>query len=98
MTCALHSTGCGTGVPPAASGVRAVFLFIAASVCAEQPAVAQTYPQRPVRVVVPLSPGGGVDLLARIVSEQLGAAWGQRFVVDNRPGAAGSIGIEIVAK
>lgn len=83
----------------AVSAKFAVLLFGAASgAFIEVPVLAQAYPQRPVRVVVPLSPGGGVDILARIVGEQLGAAWGQRFVVDNRTGAGGSIGIEIVAK
>jgi tripartite-type tricarboxylate transporter receptor subunit TctC len=59
---------------------------------------AQPYPSRPVRVVVPLTPGGGVDTMARIVSEHLGNTLGQRFIVDNRPGAGGSIGVETVAK
>jgi tripartite-type tricarboxylate transporter receptor subunit TctC len=62
------------------------------------PAAAQQYPARPVRVVVPLTPGGGVDIIARIVSEHLSTALGQRFIVDNRPGAGGSIGVETVAK
>lgn len=61
-------------------------------------AAAQQFPSRPVRIVVPVSAGGGVDTLARIVSEHLSAAWGQRFIVDNRPGAGTSIGAEIVAK
>jgi tripartite-type tricarboxylate transporter receptor subunit TctC len=61
-------------------------------------AVAQQYPVRPVRVVVPLTPGGGVDILARIVAEHLSTVSGQRFIVDNRPGAGGSIGVETVAK
>ncbi len=62
------------------------------------PAAAQQYPSRPVRVIVPLTPGGGVDTIARIVSEHLSTALGQRYVVDNRPGAGGSIGVETVAK
>lgn len=59
---------------------------------------AQQYPVRPVRVIVPLTPGGGVDTIARIVSEHLSGALGQRYIVDNRPGAGGSIGVETVAK
>lgn len=59
---------------------------------------AQDYPTRPVRIIVPLSPGGGVDALARIVAQQLNAAWGQPFVVENRSGAGGSIGIELATK
>lgn len=59
---------------------------------------AQPYPSRPVRVVVPLTPGGGVDTIARIVADHASQALGQRFIVDNRPGAGGSIGVETVAR
>lgn len=62
------------------------------------PAGAQQYPVRPVRVVVPLTPGGGVDILARIVADHYSQVLGQRFIVDNRPGAGGSIGVETVAR
>ena len=58
---------------------------------------AADYPVRPVRVVVPYSPGGGTDFTARTVSQKLTVALGQQFVVDNRPGAAGIIGTQIVA-
>ena len=61
-------------------------------------AAAQQYPVRPVRVVVPLTPGGGVDILARIVADHFSQVLGQRFIVDNRPGAGGSIGVETVAR
>lgn len=61
-------------------------------------AAAQTYPQRPVRLIVNVGPGGGVDSIARIVAQQYASVWGQPFVVDNRPGAGGSIGAETVAK
>ena len=56
------------------------------------------YPARPVRVVVPYSPGGSSDAVARIVGQKLGDTLGQQFVIDNRPGAAGSLGRELVAK
>jgi len=59
---------------------------------------AETYPARPVRFVVPFPAGGGTDLLARIVGQQLGEQFGQQFVVDNRTGAGGNIGTEIVAR
>jgi tripartite-type tricarboxylate transporter receptor subunit TctC len=61
-------------------------------------AQAQTWPAKSVRVVVPFAPGGGADLTARPVAHKLTEYLGQQFVVDNRGGAAGAIGMEIVAK
>ncbi len=61
-------------------------------------AVAQNYPSRPLRVVVPFAPGGAVDLVARTVAPKLSEAFGQPVVVDNRGGAGGTIGTDIVAK
>ena len=59
---------------------------------------AQPYPSRPVRVIVPLTPGGGVDIIARVIADHYSQVMGQRFIVDNRPGAGGTIGVETVAK
>src|SRR5512135_2377242 len=59
---------------------------------------AQPYPHRPVRIIVPVTAGGGVDSLARLVGQHLNAVWGQPFIVDNRPGAGGSIGAELAAR
>ncbi len=56
------------------------------------------YPTRPVRLVVPYTPGGSSDAIARILGQKLGEMLGQQFVIDNRPGAAGSLGREVVAK
>jgi tripartite-type tricarboxylate transporter receptor subunit TctC len=63
------------------------------------PAVfAQAYPAKPVRMVVPFAPGGGVDVTARILAQQLTQRAGQSFIVENRTGASGIIGVEYVAK
>jgi tripartite-type tricarboxylate transporter receptor subunit TctC len=61
-------------------------------------ALAQSYPQRPVRLIVPLSPGGGVDTIARLLARHYGSVWAQPFVVDNRAGAGGTIGVDLVVK
>jgi tripartite-type tricarboxylate transporter receptor subunit TctC len=58
----------------------------------------QTYPSRPIRLIVPFAAGGGVDLTARAIAQSLTEAWGQPVVVDNRAGANGTIGVEIAAK
>ena len=70
------------------------FVFLLA--CAQAPA--QSYPSRPVRIVVPYSAGGGTDIVARAVGQKLSDKWGQPVVVDNRVGANGMIGAEAVAK
>jgi tripartite-type tricarboxylate transporter receptor subunit TctC len=59
---------------------------------------AESWPQKPVRVIVPFVPGGASDLMPRIVGEKLAAMWGQPVVIENRPGAAGNIGMEAGAK
>ena len=59
---------------------------------------ASNYPNRPVRWVVPFTPGASNDIIARLVGAKLGDAFGQQFVIDNRPGAGGAIGAETVAK
>ena len=69
-----------------------------AAVAATQPAAAQSYPAKAVRVIVPFPAGGGTDLFARAISQKLSGALGQQFIVDNRSGAGGAIGCEVVAK
>jgi tripartite-type tricarboxylate transporter receptor subunit TctC len=61
-------------------------------------AQAQTYPARPVRIIAGFPPGGAADLLARLVADKLSAALGQPFVVENRAGAGGTLGADLVAK
>ena len=62
------------------------------------PADAQSYPARPIRLVVPFPPGGATDAIGRIIGRELAKSWGQNVVVDNRAGASGAIGSEIVAQ
>jgi tripartite-type tricarboxylate transporter receptor subunit TctC len=59
---------------------------------------AQAYPARPVRWIVPFTPGASNDIIARLVGQKLTEAWGQQFIIDNRPGAGGAVGAETVAK
>ena len=63
-----------------------------------QATAAKDYPARPIRIVVTFTPGGPTDIVARAVGQKLSEAWGQTVVVDNRPGAAGNIGMDLVAK
>ena len=77
------------------NGLRAA---AAALAFAASGALAQTYPAKPIRVVVPFAPGGGTDILTRIMVPKLSDALKQQLVVDNRPGAGSQIGSDIVAK
>jgi tripartite-type tricarboxylate transporter receptor subunit TctC len=74
-----------------------VILFLAA-LAAPLETLAQAWPTQPVKIVVPFSPGTGMDILARTVGPKLAEMWGQPVVVDNRPGASGNIGANLVAK
>jgi tripartite-type tricarboxylate transporter receptor subunit TctC len=84
---------------PASRALKSVLLAVAAAgALAAQPAAAQGYPAKPVRIIVPAAPGGGIDLTARSVSDKLSELWGQRIVVENRPGANFVIGTDAAAK
>lgn len=77
------------------------FCLLTSALCllvAAAPALAQDWPSRPVRFVVPSSPGGGTDTYARFLAQGLGDALKQQFLVDNRPGGGGNIGAEIAAR
>src|SRR3954467_9148485 len=73
-------------------------IIVAAVLLAALPALAQTYPSKPVRIVVPLSPGGFADVPTRLLMPRLSAAFGKQFFVENKPGAGGTIGANEVAK
>ena len=60
--------------------------------------LAQDYPARPIRLILGFAPGGSTDLVARVVGQKMAEAWAQQVVVDNRPGANGMIGADLVAK
>lgn len=74
------------------------FLLLLATLIASAASVAQVYPAKPVRFLVGYAPGGATDINARIVAQKLTGMWGQQVVVDNRPGASGTIAAELVAK
>jgi tripartite-type tricarboxylate transporter receptor subunit TctC len=71
--------------------------FVAAAACCA-PAFAQKYPEKPIRLIVPYAPGGNIDITARTISPGLSEALGASVVVDNRAGASGTIGVDLVAK
>src|SRR3954467_4138832 len=73
--------------------IACLFLCLAAQAVAQQ-----SFPARPVRMVVGFAPGGGTDIMARLVSQKLTERWGQPVVVENRTGASGNIAAELVAR
>jgi tripartite-type tricarboxylate transporter receptor subunit TctC len=72
--------------------------FLAALLLLPCLALAQAYPARPVRIIVPYPPGGATDVMARIIAQKLNETWPQAAVVENKPGASGTVGSEFVAK
>src|SRR5215472_9860940 len=81
---------------------RSRFLHLAAGAVAlpavARIATAQSYPSRPVRLIVPFAAGGGTDITARVIGQWLSERFGQQFVIDNRPGGGTNIGTEAVVR
>ncbi len=77
---------------------RLTICLLALTALAGAPLNAQDYPARPVRVIVPFSPGGAVDGPMRIIAQELGKRWGRQVIVENKPGAGATIGSELVAR
>lgn len=73
-------------------------LILGAAFLAQPIAAQESYPSRPIRLIVPAAPGGGTDYTARAIAQKLTESIGQTVIVDNRPGAAGNIGVDIAAK
>ena len=77
-------------------GARSAFAVVALAIATSS--YAQTYPTKPIRMINPFSPGGSLDLVARTLAKHMSAELGQQVIVENKPGAGGSIGIEQAAK
>jgi len=80
------------------NAVTLLALAAVAAITSVQPAIAQQFPVKPIRIVVPFTPGGPNDVLARMVGQRLTELWGQQVIVDNRPGGGTVIGSDFVAK
>src|SRR5829696_6494477 len=75
--------------------------FALLMIIASAPLAAQAddnYPDKPIRMIVPVAPGGGADITARALGQVMSAAWGQQVIIDNRAGAGGTVGLDIGAK
>jgi hypothetical protein len=87
------------GVPRAGQAVALALLLAVVPAAPGRPAVAEdNYPSRPVKIIAPQAPGGGVDLVARIIADRLRVAMGQSFVIENQAGAGGAIATQMTAR
>ncbi|MEO7337003.1 MAG: tripartite tricarboxylate transporter substrate-binding protein, partial [Caldimonas sp.] len=87
-----------SGRRPVLARLAQAGLIGAVAFCAASFALAQTWPSRPLRIIVPYTPGGSSDIIARAISQPLSEALGQTVIVENRPGANGNMGTDAVAK
>ncbi|MBI3513654.1 MAG: tripartite tricarboxylate transporter substrate binding protein, partial [Proteobacteria bacterium] len=78
--------------------IRVLLALLTIGLCLTAPAAAQTWPSKPVHIVVPYPPGGPADALGRLFGAKLAETWGQPVIIDNRAGASGNIGARLVAK
>lgn len=78
--------------------IRSIALAVACICCPVTGALAQSFPTKPIRIIVPFPAGGGADLWARLIAKKLTEKWGQNVIVDNRAGASGIIGTELASK
>ena len=92
----MRSTQAASHCPPGLN--PGIVVSFALAVCMASGALAQNYPSRPIRLIVPFPPGGGTDIYARILAPKLSEALRQQVVVDNRAGAGGALGAELAAK
>ena len=80
------------------SPLRKILLVVLSGIALSAPVAAQTYPQKPVRFIIPLAPGGSVDIAARLLAQELSVTLGQQVTADNRAGGGGNIGAELAAR
>ena len=78
--------------------VSRLFLILSTFACVSAGAQTQPFPSKPIRIIVAFPPGGGTDIVARMIAPKMAEALGQQVVVDNRAGAQGIVGTEIAAK
>jgi tripartite-type tricarboxylate transporter receptor subunit TctC len=100
LTRSMEEEGLGDGraALPNRRGVLAALGVLALGVATADGALAQAWPARPIRLIVPFPPGGGTDVISRQLAERIGAATGWTIVIENRAGAGGNIGLDAVAK
>ena len=80
------------------SSCCAPIILFALTAAAQHATYAQAYPSKPVRMIVPFTPGGSTDVIARVIAQKISESMGVQVVIDNRAGAGGNIGVEMAAK